>query len=74
MFGTIDTPSDLGRAVHAARLELGITQTELATALGYSQRYISDVETGKAKTLSANLFELLDQLGIQLMFRTVDNG
>ncbi|GAA1874333.1 hypothetical protein GCM10009715_21300 [Paeniglutamicibacter psychrophenolicus] len=69
MHGTIDSTKDLGRAVVAARLAHGMTQSQLAAALGLTQRYVSELETGKSRTLSPKLFDLLDQLGIQLSFR-----
>nr|WP_281070191.1 helix-turn-helix transcriptional regulator [Paeniglutamicibacter psychrophenolicus] len=59
----------MGRAVVAARLAHGMTQSQLAAALGLTQRYVSELETGKSRTLSPKLFDLLDQLGIQLSFR-----
>lgn len=69
MHGTIDSTRDLGRAVVAARLAHGMTQSQLAIALGLTQRYVSELENGKSRTLSPKLFDLLDQLGIQLSFR-----
>lgn len=69
MNGTINSTKDLGRAVVAARLAHGMTQSRLAAALGLTQRYVSELENGKSRTLSPKLFDLLDQLGIQLSFR-----
>jgi HTH-type transcriptional regulator/antitoxin HipB len=67
--GTINSTEDLGRAVVAARLAHGMTQTQLTTAMGLTQRSVSELENGKSKTLSTKLFDLLDQRGIQLSFR-----
>lgn len=73
MHGNINSNRDLGRAVLAARLARGMSHSQLAAAMGLTQRYVSELETGKSKTLSAKLFDLLDQLGIQLAFRSVDD-
>ena len=73
MHGNINSTEDLGRAVVAARLAHGMTQSQLAAAMGLTQRYVSELENGKSKTLSTKLFDLLDQLGIQLAFRIAED-
>ena len=37
----------LGERVRAARLELGLTQTQLADALGRTQSWVREVESGR---------------------------
>ncbi|MFJ2618272.1 helix-turn-helix domain-containing protein [Glutamicibacter sp. NPDC087344] len=64
--------ADLGRAVAARRRNLGLNQTEMAAELGLTQRYVSELETGKTRSLSPKTFDTLDQLGIRLSFRTFD--
>lgn len=72
MHGNINSTEDLGRAVVSARLARGLTQTQLAAAMGLTQRFVSELENGKSKTLSTKLFDLLDQLGIQIAFKSAD--
>ena len=73
MHGKIGSTADLGRALLAARIQHQLTQTQLAQALGVTQRYISEIETGKPKNLGPKLFEVLDQVGIELSFRTMSH-
>ena len=64
--GRLRSPADVGRAVRHARRELGMSQVELAERLGVSQRWLSELETGKPKILDARLFDVLAQLGLDL--------
>lgn len=73
MHGEIREMADLGRVVSARRRQLGLTQTQMAEALGVTQRYVSELESGKTRSLSPRTFDTLDQLGIQLHFRTVED-
>lgn len=41
------SPATLGTRIRAARLALGLTQTELAAALGMPQSAVSGLETGR---------------------------
>ncbi len=43
----IDTASQFGSAVAHARKKLGVTQRELALAIGAGERFIVDLEAGK---------------------------
>jgi HTH-type transcriptional regulator/antitoxin HipB len=55
----IDSHEMLALALQQSRLAAGMTQRELATRLGISQRYVSELETGKdSKTLSRVLAAL----------------
>ncbi|GAA2964025.1 helix-turn-helix domain-containing protein [Glutamicibacter bergerei] len=69
MHGIIRKTSDLGLMVLAVRQRHGLSQVELAERLGVSQRYLSELETGKPKVLNARLLEVLSALGIELSFR-----
>lgn len=64
--------SDLGLMVMAVRKRHNLTQIELAKRLGVSQRYLSELETGRPKVLNEKLLRLLADLGIELNFREVD--
>jgi y4mF family transcriptional regulator len=43
----IDDPKSFGSAVALARKSLGLTQRELALAIGTGERFIVDLEAGK---------------------------
>ncbi len=72
MHGEIREMEDLRRVVAARRRNLGLTLTEMAAELGPIQLYVSELETGKTRSLSPKTFDTLDQLGIRLSFRTFD--
>ncbi|WP_035782758.1 helix-turn-helix domain-containing protein [Arthrobacter sp. H14] len=65
--------ADLGLLIHAIRVRHGLSQADLAARLGISQRYLSELETGKPKVLNEKFFDVLRDLGIVLSFReTID--
>jgi len=59
---------DFGAAVKARRIELGMSQQELATAIDGKQATVSDIENGKAGARSATLVELAHALGCRIVF------
>lgn len=73
MRAVVEKPEDLGRFVHRIRSEAGLTQSQLAAALGTSQRYVSELEAGKPKRIDANYFDVLKRLGIALYVETGDD-
>ena len=44
---SINTPTDLGKTLRAARKQLGLTQPQLALAAGVGVRFIVDLEAGR---------------------------
>ena len=56
----------VGRAVQEARTARGLTQTELAQALGVSQPSVSAWEVGRALPSSEVLIRIADELGLDL--------
>jgi y4mF family transcriptional regulator len=48
MFTPLATAADFGAALARARKGLGLTQRELALAIGVGERFIVDLEAGKA--------------------------
>jgi len=64
MQGQLRTPQDLGRAVRHARREAGLSQRALAARLDVSQRWLTELETGKPKILDERLFDVIAKLGI----------
>lgn len=47
-----------------------MSQGELASALGTTQRYVSELESGKPKRADDQYFDLLARLGIELTAET----
>jgi transcriptional regulator with XRE-family HTH domain len=62
----ISDPTVLGIVLRAARERSGLTQTQLAERLETSQRYISEMESGKRVTAITRLLETIDELGATL--------
>lgn len=63
---TIHTAADLGRAIRARRLELGLQQTDLAMQSGVSTPTVSAIENGKETARVGLVLQLCRDLGIQL--------
>ncbi|MCC3299495.1 helix-turn-helix domain-containing protein [Arthrobacter caoxuetaonis] len=66
--------SDLGMMVYGIRQRTGLSQRAMAARLGVSQRYLSELETGKPKVMNDQFFAVLDKLGIELSFREASRG
>lgn len=62
----ISSPEMLGRYIRAARIDQQLTRDELAGATGFSPKFISQVEAGKATAQIGRVLLLLDELGIKL--------
>jgi HTH-type transcriptional regulator/antitoxin HipB len=56
----------LGHELARLRFERGLTQEELADALGVTRRYIYELESGRPTLFATRLFELLRELGAHL--------
>lgn len=59
---TVRSPEALGEALARLRYRRGLTQDELADAIGVSRRYIYDLESGKPTLYARRLFEILNLL------------
>ncbi|MDX2240045.1 MAG: helix-turn-helix transcriptional regulator [Leptolyngbyaceae cyanobacterium bins.302] len=58
-------PEDFGRQIRERRREEGLSQEELATQVGISRNYLSQIERGQANNLSWHVRECLaSALGI----------
>lgn len=57
---------DIGKAVRRARLDNGLTQTELAGLAGTGLRFISELERGKASVSLDKTVAVLAVLGLRL--------
>ena len=60
---SIRSPQQLGRALRAARKQLGLTQPQLALAAGVGVRFIVDLEAGKPTVRLENVLRVIDALG-----------
>ena len=56
----------LGRKVKLLRLEKGITQTDMAEAIGLSQTNLSNMESGRTAITIQNLFKMREVLGCKM--------
>lgn len=54
---------DVGERIRAVRRERGLTQDELAVAVGVSRSAVAQWETGRSGQLSANLSRIAGALG-----------
>lgn len=59
---------DIGRRIQKAREESGLSQEELASALGITQSALSNYELGKRRLYLANLEQLANVLGRPLSY------
>jgi len=64
----------LRKQVTDRRLELGLTQTDLATRARTSRKTISDFELGRAGLQLTTFQRLLAALGLELMLRESASG
>lgn len=67
MKAIVTSPADVGRLVRHVRTKHGLTQRELADRLGVSQRWYSELESGKGKQLNERYFMVLGALGIRFL-------
>lgn len=54
----------VGRNVRKARETKGLTQEQLAERSGFTQQYISGLETGKRNPTIVSLYEIAQALGV----------
>ncbi|MFI2102354.1 helix-turn-helix transcriptional regulator [Isoptericola sp. NPDC019693] len=57
---------DLGRFARTVRRRRGISQTALADELGLTRQYVSEVEAGVDNLYITRLFEIFDELGVDV--------
>jgi y4mF family transcriptional regulator len=58
--------ADVGKIIIAARRYRGLTQTELAHAIGATQSWVSEVEQGKDTAQIGKILRTLSYLGVRL--------
>jgi transcriptional regulator with XRE-family HTH domain len=59
----------VGRSIRSARLEVGITQSELAGRMGVNPSYVTNVEAGRVNLTVGQLANIADALGTGLDVR-----
>lgn len=59
----------VGRAVRQARLDVGLTQAQVARRLGTSATYVSVLETGRTNPTVGQLFAVALALGVEFDVR-----
>lgn len=62
----IQSPSDLGKAVRAARRAAGVRQQDLAGVAGVGERFIVELEAGKPTIQLGKLLQVIAALGHSL--------
>jgi HTH-type transcriptional regulator / antitoxin HipB len=60
----VTNADELGRVVRERRLDLGLSQSGLATAAGVSRRWLLDLESGKPTAQVGLVLRTLDALGL----------
>lgn len=70
MRALIDSPESIGLFVRRIREQNGMSQRQLAAALGTSQRYITELENGLPKRIDQRYIDLLRRLGITIALET----
>lgn len=66
MASTLHSLDDLRTLVRAVRQRRGLTQTQAAGLIGHTQKWLSDLETGKSDPPTSMSLKLLALLGIPL--------
>lgn len=65
----IQTPAELGEQVRQRRVNLGLTQENLAAVSTVTPRLLGEVERGKRTTQLDGLLRILTALGLELELR-----
>jgi HTH-type transcriptional regulator / antitoxin HipB len=64
------TTTDIGKLVRDTRKALGVSQHDLALTSGTGQRFISELENGKATCQLGKALVVLQTLGIKLQLKS----
>lgn len=66
------SPQDIGALIKARRRSLGMSQADLASKLGTSRLWITEIERGKPRASLVLILQALSALGVELS--TDDEG
>lgn len=67
---SIKDAKQLGSLIRSRRLELGLTQTDVADVANANLRFVSELERGKPTARLETVMRVLASLGIELEART----
>jgi HTH-type transcriptional regulator/antitoxin HipB len=62
----IRSPRDIAMAIRGRRLDLGLSQSELARRVGVSRKWISEMEAGKSTAEFGLVIRVIEELGFRL--------
>jgi HTH-type transcriptional regulator/antitoxin HipB len=71
---TVRSIRDLAAAVRGRRIDLGMSQADLAARAGVSRKWIYEFESGKSTAALGLLLRVLDALGLALELAPVDDA
>ena len=63
------SPESIGRAVRARRKAMGLRQAELAGICGVGNRFVSELENGKATVELGRALRVFESLGLSVDLR-----
>jgi HTH-type transcriptional regulator/antitoxin HipB len=63
---TIRTTGELGQAIRRRRQAIGLTQAEVAQVAGVGNRFVSELERGKATAEFGKILRVVSVLGLDL--------
>jgi len=63
----VRSPKQLGAAIHRARKQKGMSQTELARLAGLRQELVSKIETGQEGTRLSSIYALFAALDLEMV-------
>jgi len=70
----LDTPAEFGAAIARARKALGLTQRDLALAIGVGERFIVELERGKPTAQLGKALAAARAVGLRLADRSARPG
>jgi transcriptional regulator with XRE-family HTH domain len=69
---TIRSLQDLRDLVRSERKRRGLTQSQAAALIGRTQKWLSDLESGRSNPPTSMMLEILALLAVSLVAETVD--
>ena len=66
------TPQSLGAALRHFREQSGLSQAQVAEAVGVHRSYLSDLEQGKETEQVRRILRLLRHLGVRMVLERAD--
>ena len=72
MRATIKSLQDLRDLVRSERKRRKLTQSKAAALIGRTQKWLSDLESGRSNPPTSMMLEILTLLGVSLIVETVD--